>query len=104
MFLLLSKEEIMNYYIFNRYISASMEDIIFYSKEILKFLKSLENKEYIPFDNTKKSYQIDYYLDDIKSYSLCITESAEEIKKYISFLENKLYLLDSEILDEYEIQ
>ena len=81
-----------------------MEDIIFYSKEILKFLKSLENKEYIPFDNTKKSYQIDYYLDDIKSYSLCMTESAEEIKKYISFLENKLYLLDSEILDEYEIQ
>ena len=91
-------------YIYNRYLSAVTEDIIFYSKQISRFLKALETKEYIPFENTDDLNKIDYYLDDIKTYSLCITESIKDIKKYISFLENKLYLLDKDYLDEYEIQ
>ena len=91
-------------YIYNRYLSAVTEDIIFYSKQISRFLKALETKEYIPFENTDDLNKIDYYLDDIKTYSLYITESIKDIKKYISFLENKLYLLDKDYLDEYEIQ
>ena len=91
-------------YIYNRYISGIAEDINYYSKGISKFLKALETKAYIPFENTDNASTVDYYLDDIKIYSSSITSNIKELSNYISFLERQIYLIDPELLDEYELQ
>ena len=91
-------------FIQNRYFSGTTDDIIFQSKELSRFLKALETKAYIPFEDTKDAMTVDYYLDGIKVYPDSIIESIIEIKKYISFLETQLYLLEPEVLDEYELQ
>lgn len=91
-------------YIYNRYISGIVEDINYYSKECSKFLKALGTKAYIPFENINNTSIVDYYLDDIKFYSSIITSEIEELRNYISFLEHHIYLIDQELLDEYELQ
>lgn len=91
-------------YIYNKYISGMAEDINYYSKEISKFLKALETKSYIPFENINDTSTIDYYLDDVKSYSSSITSEITELHNYISFLEHQIYLIDPELLNEYELQ
>lgn len=91
-------------YIYNRYISGIVEDINYHSKEISKFLKALKTKAYIPFENTDDASTVDYYLDDIKIYSSSITSNIKELSNYISFLERQIYLIDPELLDEYELQ
>ena len=45
-------------YIYNRYISGIVEDINYYSKECSKFLKALETKAYIPFENINNTSNI----------------------------------------------
>ena len=91
-------------YIYNRYISGIVQDINYYSKDISKFLKALETKAYIPFENINDASTVDYYLDDIKFYSSSITSDIKELENYISFLEHQIYLIDPELLDEYELQ
>ncbi|MBP3597092.1 MAG: hypothetical protein J6J60_06820 [Clostridia bacterium] len=93
-----------NIYIFNKYISGLTEDITYYSKEISFFLKGLEITDYTPFINTNDISTIDYYLDEITCYSKNITSEIQELKNYISFLELQIYLIDPDLLDEYELQ
>ena len=54
-------------------------DILFHTREMLKFLKSIETGKY------------DSYLDDLIDYALCTEEDIQTIEHYIYELEIKLY-------------
>lgn len=66
-------------------IKIIINDILFHTREMLKFLKSIETGKY------------DSYLDDLIDYALCTEEDIQTIEHYIYELEIKLYdLLDGE--------
>lgn len=60
-------------------IKLIIDDTLFHSREMLKFLKNMRNGKY------------NAYLEDIIDYSLCIEEDIQTIEHYIYELEIKLY-------------
>lgn len=60
-------------------IKIIIADILFHTREMLKFLKSIETEKY------------DSYLDDLIDYALCAEEDIQTIEHYIYELEIKLY-------------
>jgi hypothetical protein len=64
----------------NKEIEIIIDDMLFHTKKILKFLEKVNPKEYY-----------DAYLDDLFCYALCTKEDIQTIKQYIFELETKLY-------------
>lgn len=60
-------------------IKIVIADVLFHTREMLKFLKSIETGKY------------DSYLDDLIDYALCTEEDIQTIEHYIYELEIKLY-------------
>ena len=60
-------------------IKIIIADILFHTREMLKFLKSIETGKY------------NVYLDDLINYALCTEEDIQTIEHYIYELEIKLY-------------
>lgn len=67
--------------IFDDDIKFILEDMLLHTKEILKFLRKLENEKYNPL------------LDDLICYALGNEEDIQNIKHYIYELEIQLYSL-----------
>ena len=60
-------------------IKIIINDILFHTREMLTFLKSIKTGKY------------DSYLDDLIDYALCTEEDIQTIEYYIFELELKLY-------------
>lgn len=60
-------------------IKIIIADILFHTREMLKFLKSIKTGKY------------NAYLDDLINYTLCTEEDIQNIEHYIYELEIKLY-------------
>ena len=60
-------------------IKIIIHDILYHTREMLKFLKSIKTGKYNP------------YLDDLINYALCTEEDIQTIEHYIFELEIKLY-------------
>ena len=86
------RKEKRNNYFYNYEISLCIDDIIYYSNDITKFLKQQER--HLP--------AYDCALDDFILCSLSINGNIRYIADYISYLETKLLELNPKVLDEYE--
>lgn len=62
-------------------IKIIINDMLFHTSEILKFLRSIKTRKY------------NAYLDDLICYALCTEEDIQTIEHYIYELEIKLYYL-----------
>ena len=60
-------------------IKIIINDILFHTREMLKFLRSIKTGKY------------NAYLEDLIDYALCTEEDIQTIEHYISELEIKLY-------------
>ena len=60
-------------------IKIIINDMLWHTREMLKFLKSIKLGKYNP------------YLDDLVNYALCAEEDIQTIEHYIYELEIKLY-------------
>lgn len=56
-----------------------INDILFHTREMLKFLRSIKNGKY------------NAYIDDLIDYALCTEEDIQTIEHYIFEIEIKLY-------------
>lgn len=71
-------------------IKIIINDILFHTREMLKFLKSLKTGKYSA------------YLDDLIDYAICTEEDIQTIEHYIFEIEIKLYdVLNGGDLNEY---
>lgn len=60
-------------------IKLIIADMLFHTREMLKFLRSIKTSKY------------NAYLDDLITYTLCTEEDIQTIEHYIFELEIKLY-------------
>ena len=60
-------------------IKLIIADMLFHTREMIKFLRKLRNGRY------------DYYLEDLIDYAQCTEEDIQTIEHYIFDLEIKLY-------------
>ena len=64
-------------------IKTIIPDMLFHTREMLKFLRSIKTSKY------------NAYLDDLIDYALCTEEDLQTIEHYIFELEIKLYTLSN---------
>lgn len=71
-------------------IKIIINDILFHTREMLKFLRTIKTGQY------------NAYLDDLINYTLCTEEDIQTIEHYIFELEIKLYdALNGGDINEY---
>lgn len=66
----------------NKNIRIILDDMLFHTRELLEYLRSIETSKY------------DAYLEDLIDYTLCTEEDIHTIQHYIFKLEVQLYNLN----------